>query len=39
MEIEEHHIESDRHKTFYLACGPKDGDLIIMTHGLSLIHI
>ena len=33
MEIEEHYVETNRHKTFYLACGPKEGDLIIMTHG------
>ena len=33
MDITEHYIETERHKTFYLACGPEDGELIIMTHG------
>ena len=33
MEITEHRISSERHSTFYRACGPENGPLIIMTHG------
>ena len=33
MEITEHTFFSERHKTFYRACGPEEGPLIIMTHG------
>ena len=33
MEITEHTFSSERHKTFYRACGPEEGPLIIMTHG------
>ena len=33
MEITEHIFLSERHKTFYRACGPEEGPLIIMTHG------
>ena len=33
MEITEHRVSSERHSTFYRACGPEDGPLIIMTHG------
>ena len=33
MDITEHRISSERHSTFYRACGPEDGPLIIMTHG------
>ena len=33
MEISEHTFFSERHKTFYRACGPEEGPLIIMTHG------
>ncbi len=33
MEITEHTFSSERHETFYRACGPKKGPLIIMTHG------
>ena len=33
MEIKENFFESERHKSFYLSCGPEDGELIIMTHG------
>ena len=33
MEITEHRFSSERHSTFYRACGPEDGPLIIMTHG------
>ena len=33
MELKENFFESERHKSFYLSCGPEDGELIIMTHG------
>ena len=33
MEISEHFFASERHKTFYLACGPFDGPLVILLHG------
>lgn len=31
--IEEHWINTDRHRTFYLAAGPADGPLLIFVHG------
>ena len=33
MEITEHRVSTPRHSTFYRACGPEDGPLVIMTHG------
>ena len=33
MEITEHRVTTPRHSTFYRACGPEDGPLVIMTHG------
>ena len=33
MNITEHRATSERHSTFYRACGPENGPLIIMTHG------
>ena len=33
MEITEHSFSSERHTSFYLSCGPEDGQLVIMTHG------
>lgn len=33
MDITEHRTSSARHSTFYRACGPQNGPLIIMTHG------
>ena len=33
MDITEHRTSSERHSTFYRACGPQNGPLIIMTHG------
>ncbi|MEO1656971.1 MAG: alpha/beta hydrolase [Pseudomonadota bacterium] len=32
-EISEHVLTTDRHETFYLACGPEDGPLVIFCHG------
>jgi pimeloyl-ACP methyl ester carboxylesterase len=29
----EHVVSNDRHSTFYLACGPEDGPLVIFVHG------
>lgn len=31
--ITEHVVRSERHTTFYLACGPQDGPLVIFLHG------
>jgi soluble epoxide hydrolase/lipid-phosphate phosphatase len=31
--ITEHTLKTARHTTFYLACGPEDGPLIILVHG------
>jgi pimeloyl-ACP methyl ester carboxylesterase len=31
--VTEHVVETDRHKTFYLACGAEDGPLIVFVHG------
>ena len=33
MPITTHRTSSTRHSTFYRACGPADGPLVIMTHG------
>lgn len=33
MSITTHRTSSQRHSTFYRACGPQDGPLVIMTHG------
>jgi pimeloyl-ACP methyl ester carboxylesterase len=33
MPVTEHTVKSNRHTTFYLADGPKDGPLVIFTHG------
>ena len=33
MEISEHRVRTERHDTFYLACGPADGPLLIFVHG------
>lgn len=33
MEVTEHTFFSERHQTYYRACGPEHGPLIIMTHG------
>ncbi|MAA50265.1 MAG: epoxide hydrolase, partial [Gammaproteobacteria bacterium] len=33
MEVTEHTFLSERHQTYYRACGPEHGPLIIMTHG------
>ena len=33
MEITEHSFSSDRHTSFYLSCGPENGQPIIMLHG------
>ena len=33
MEVAEHTFLSKRHRTYYRACGPEHGPLIIMTHG------
>ncbi len=33
MAITEHAVRTDRHTTFYLACGPEDGTPIIFVHG------
>ena len=33
MKITEHSFSSERHTSFYLSCGPEDGQLVIMTHG------
>ncbi|MFT7128913.1 MAG: pimeloyl-ACP methyl ester carboxylesterase [Gammaproteobacteria bacterium] len=32
-EISEHSIKTDSHTSFYLACGPEDGPLMIFVHG------
>lgn len=32
-EISEHVLKTQRHETFYLACGPDDGPLVIFCHG------
>jgi len=31
--VTEHVVETDRHRTFYLACGAEDGPLIVFVHG------
>ena len=31
--VTEHFTKSDRHSSFYLACGPETGPLIIFVHG------
>lgn len=31
--ITEHTFSNERHSTFYLACGPEDGPLVIFVHG------
>jgi soluble epoxide hydrolase / lipid-phosphate phosphatase len=33
IEITEHILKTDRHTSFYLAAGPKDGPLVVFTHG------
>ena len=33
LNISENFLSTERHKTFYLASGPEDGPLLIMTHG------
>ena len=33
MSITEHTVKTQRHTTFYLAAGPKDGPLVIFVHG------
>ena len=33
MSITTHRTSTERHSTFYRACGPEDGPLVIMTHG------
>ena len=33
MTITEHTVKTDRHTTFYLAAGPKEGPLVIFAHG------
>ena len=33
MEITEHFFSSERHTSFYLSCGPENGQPIIMLHG------
>jgi len=39
MEITEHTVRTTRHETFYLACGPPDGPLIIFVHGWPALSI
>ena len=29
MEIKENFFESERHKSFYLSCGPEDGETFL----------
>ena len=31
--VTEHCVKTERHTTFYLACGPEDGPLIVFAHG------
>jgi len=31
--ITEHVVKTDRHSSFYLACGPQDGPLMVFVHG------
>lgn len=33
FEITEHVVRSDRHTSFYLACGPAEGPLVVCVHG------
>ena len=33
LAISENYLSTGRHKTFYLASGPEDGPLLVMTHG------
>jgi pimeloyl-ACP methyl ester carboxylesterase len=33
FKVTEHILRTQRHSTFYLACGPEDGPLIIFVHG------
>jgi hypothetical protein len=33
FEITEHVVRTDRHTSFYLACGPVEGPLVVCVHG------
>ena len=33
LEVTEHTVKSGSHTTFYLACGPSDGPLVVFAHG------
>jgi pimeloyl-ACP methyl ester carboxylesterase len=39
MDVTEHAVRTERHETFYLACGPADGPLMIFVHGWPALSI
>ena len=39
MDITEHTVRTERHDTFYLACGPPNGPLMIFVHGWPALSI